>query len=72
MRELRLEGWNGHRRQSLPVEPERRVNEGPGDAARRESWALLWKAPDKPVQKTFPNSDPPVSILLFLNVRFSA
>lgn len=72
MRELRLEGWDGHRRQSIPVELERRVNEVPGEVARRKRWALLWKALDKPVQKTFPNSDPPVSILLFLNVRFSA
>ena len=33
-RELRLEGWEGHRRQSIPVELERRVNEGPGEAVR--------------------------------------
>lgn len=71
MRELRLEGWEGRGRQSIPVELERRVNEEPGEVVRRERWLQLWKALEKPVEKTFPNSDQSVSILLLLNVHFS-
>lgn len=57
MRELRLEGWEGRGRQSIPVELERRVNEEPGEVVRREKRLQLWKALEKPVEKTFPNSD---------------
>lgn len=71
MRALRLQGWKGLGRQSILVEMERRVNEGPGEEVRRERWAQLWKALEKPVQKIFPNSDQFLSILSFLKVRFS-
>lgn len=64
-------GWKGLGRQSILVEMERRVSEGPGEEVRRERWAQLWKALEKPVQKIFPNSDQFLSILSFLKVHFS-
>ena len=50
MRELRLEGWEGRGRQSIPVELERRVNEEPREVVRREKRLQLWKAREKPVE----------------------
>ena len=57
MRELRLEWWEGCGRQCIPAELERSVNEEPGGVVRRERRLQLWKALEKPVEKTFPNSD---------------
>lgn len=52
------------------MELERRVNEEPGGVARRERWLPALESSEKPVEKTFPNSDQSMN-LLFLNVYFS-